>query len=103
MIYFSQDTSSIAGVIPAMDKITSTLNLCNKTPYHPAIQAAMKVAAVKLNKYYGCTDSSAAYQITMGKFHVHAASAIILTVAASPSPQPQVRILLSAQMENRVD
>jgi hypothetical protein len=57
----------VAGVIPAMDKITSALNLRNKTPYHPTIQAAMKVAAAKLDKYYGCTDSSAAYRIAMGK------------------------------------
>jgi hypothetical protein len=50
-----------------MDKITSTLNLRNKTLYHTAIQAAMKVASAKLDKYYGCTDSSAAYRIAMGK------------------------------------
>ena len=36
-IYFSQDGASIAGVIPAMDKLDGHLNLCTKKQYHPAI------------------------------------------------------------------
>ena len=50
-----------------MDKITDKLNRRSKIVYHPAIQVAMKHAATKLDKYYGCTDSSSTYRIAMGK------------------------------------
>jgi hypothetical protein len=49
-----------------MDKITDTFNHHSKTAYHSVIQAAMKHAATKLNKYYGYTDCSSTYQIAMG-------------------------------------
>jgi hypothetical protein len=56
----------VAAVIPAMDKITDMFNHRSKTAYHPTIQAAMKHAATKLNKYYGYTDCSSTYRIVMG-------------------------------------
>jgi hypothetical protein len=58
--------AGVAAVIPAMDKIADRLNRRSKAVYHPAIQAAMKVAAAKIDQYYGCTDSSSVYRIAMG-------------------------------------
>jgi hypothetical protein len=66
-LFFSQDSASIAAVIPAMDKLDSHLNPNTKKPYHPAIQAAMKLARKKINRYYSLTDLSSAYRIAMGK------------------------------------
>ena len=66
-LFFSQDTASIAAVILAMDKLDSHLNPRMKKPYHPAIQAAMKLACKKINRYYSMTDLSSAYRIAMGK------------------------------------
>lgn len=48
-----------------MDKITDKLNHHSKKPHHPAIQAAMKLAEIKLNRYYATTDTSSAYRIAM--------------------------------------
>ena len=50
-----------------MDKLDSHLNPRTKKPYHPAIQAAMKLARKKINRYYSMTDLSSAYRIMMGK------------------------------------
>ena len=47
-VFFSQDGASVAAVIPAMDKIDNHLNSTTKKPYHPAIQAAMKLTCKKL-------------------------------------------------------
>ena len=52
-------------VIPAMDKLDNHLNLNTKKPYQPAIQAVMKLARKKINRYYSMTDLSSAYRITM--------------------------------------
>ena len=41
-----------------MDKLDSHLNPHTKKPYHPAIQAAMKLAHKKINRYYSMTDLS---------------------------------------------
>jgi hypothetical protein len=48
-----------------MDKITKTLNIHAKRPYHSSIIAAMKLAQKKMDRYYSLTDSSAAYRIAM--------------------------------------
>jgi hypothetical protein len=50
-----------------MDKLDSHLNPTTKKPYHPAIQAAMKLTHKKINHYYSMTDLLLAYQIAMGK------------------------------------
>jgi hypothetical protein len=67
-LFFSQDSASIAAVIPAMDKLNNHLNPHTQRPYHPAIQAAMTLARNKLNRYYSMTDLSSAYRIAMGKY-----------------------------------
>ena len=54
-------------MIPAMDKLNSHLNPHMKKPYHSAIQAAMRLACKKINRYYSLTDFSSVYRITMGK------------------------------------
>lgn len=54
-----------------MDKITNTLNHQSKKHYHPAIQAAMKLAAKKIDRYYAHTDSSDAYRIAMSMSIIH--------------------------------
>ena len=64
-IHFSKNSASIAAVIPAMDRLTDSLNAANMKPYHTAIQAAMKLARAKMNRYYSLTDSSSAYRIAM--------------------------------------
>jgi len=50
-----------------MDKLDSHLNPSTKKPYHPAIQAAMKLARKKINHYYSKMDLSSVYRIAMGK------------------------------------
>ena len=65
-VFFSQDGASVAAVIPAMDKIDNHLNPTMKKPYHPAIQAVMKLVCKKLNQYYSMTDLPLVYQIAMG-------------------------------------
>jgi hypothetical protein len=65
-LYFSQDSASIAGVIPAMDILTNTLDPETKKPYHPLILAAMALAQKKMDHYYSLTDKAAPYQIAMG-------------------------------------
>lgn len=63
-LFFSQDSASVATVIPAMDRITSGLNQAGKA-YHPSLTAAMKLARKKMDHYYSPTDSSTIYRITM--------------------------------------
>ena len=67
-LYFSQDSASIAGVIPAMDTLTSTLNPEIRLPYYPLILAAMELAKRKMNRYYLLMDDTPPYRIAMGKF-----------------------------------
>ena len=64
-LYYSQDSASIAGVIPAMDTLTSNLDPDTKQPYHPSILAAMTLARKKMNRYYSLTDDAAPYRIAM--------------------------------------
>jgi len=59
---------SIAGVIPAMDTLTSTLDPETNHPYHSSILAGMELARKKINRYYSLTDEAAPYQIAMGKY-----------------------------------
>jgi len=68
MLYFSQDSASIAGVIPAMDTLTSTLDPETNEPYHPSILAGMELARKKMNQYYSLTDEAVPYRIAMGKY-----------------------------------
>jgi len=64
-LYYFQDSASIAGVIPAMDTLTSNLDPDTKQPYHPSILAAMTLARKKMNRYYSLTDDAAPYRIAM--------------------------------------
>jgi hypothetical protein len=64
-LFFSQDSASVAAVIPAMDRLTNSLNQQTRNAYHPSITAAMKLARKKMDQYYLLTDSSNAYHIAM--------------------------------------
>lgn len=64
-LYFSQDSASIAGVIPAMDTLNNTLDPETKQPYHPSILAALTVARKKMDHYYSLTDEAAPYRMAM--------------------------------------
>lgn len=64
-LFFSQDSASVAAIIPAMDRITSHLNYQTGKVYHPSIAAAMKLARKKMDRYYSLTDSSSTYRIAM--------------------------------------
>ena len=66
MLYFFQDLASIAGIIPAMDTLTTTLDPKTNKLYHPLILAAMAVAKKKMNRYYLLIDKAVPYQIAMG-------------------------------------
>ena len=61
MLFFSQDLASIVAVIPAMDKLDDHLNSRTGQPYHPAIQAAMKLVHNKINWYYLMSNLLSAY------------------------------------------
>jgi hypothetical protein len=58
---------TVAGIIPAMDKLDKHLrNTAQDEELHPAIQAAMKLARNKMDKYWKKTDDSNVYRIAMG-------------------------------------
>jgi hypothetical protein len=55
----------VAAVIPAIDRLTDSLNNTNDRAYHPSIIAAMKLARKKMDRYYSLTDTSSTYRIAM--------------------------------------
>ena len=66
-----------------MDKLNSHLNPTMKKPYHPVIQAAMKLVRKKINHYYSMTNLSSAYWITMGNnqfFPLHPMLTLLLAL-----------------------
>jgi hypothetical protein len=67
-LYFSSDSASICAVIPAMDQMENKLHPRTNKPLHPAIVSAMKLAHLKLNRYYSLTDLSSIYRIAMGVY-----------------------------------
>jgi hypothetical protein len=88
-LFFSRDSASIAAVIPAMDKLDNHLNPHTKRPYHPAIQAAMKLARNKINRYYSLTDLSPVYRIAMSNYSFIFLSCLSTELQSSPSPRSQ--------------
>jgi hypothetical protein len=64
-LFFSQDSASVAAVIPAIDWITNGLKPQTGKMYHPSLVAAMKLARKKMDCYYSLTDSSHVYHIAM--------------------------------------
>ena len=101
-LYFSQDGASIAGVIPAMDKLDGHLNPRTKKQYHPAIRAAIRLARKKINRYYSLTDLSSVYRIAMGNLIIYLFVAILIPTH-STSPRPQTRVFLATELGGRVD
>ncbi|KIJ17296.1 hypothetical protein PAXINDRAFT_47510, partial [Paxillus involutus ATCC 200175] len=64
-LFFSQDSATIAAVIPAMDKLDNKLNWQMKNDYHPAVISAMQLAKNKMDRYWQITDLSNVYCIAM--------------------------------------
>ena len=68
-LFFSQDqVSSIANVIPTMDRIDALLSDTTVEPLSPSVKHALTFARKSINKYYSKTDLSNVYRITMGMF-----------------------------------
>lgn len=100
-LFFSQDSASVASVIPAMDKLDTHLNPGTQKSYHHAIQAAMKLARKKINRYYSITDLSSVYRIAMSKYNTNLWSSCLSSI--SPPSRAQTRILSTKGMGRRVD
>ena len=64
-LFFSQDSTSVAAVIPAMNHILNHLNSQIGKAYHPSIIAAMKLTCKKMDCYYSLTNFSITYYITI--------------------------------------
>jgi hypothetical protein len=81
--------TSIAAAIPAMDLLNANMNRQMNVPYHPSIQAVMKLSAKKLDKYYMLTDDSSLYRIAMGvsTLILHHDGALIDSHSPAPSTQ----------------
>ena len=68
-LLFSQDkVSSIANVIPTMDRIDALLSDAPVEPLSQSVKHALKFARKSINKYYSKTDLSNVYCIAMGEF-----------------------------------
>jgi hypothetical protein len=48
-LFFSQDSASVAAVIPVMDRIMSNLHYETGKAYHPSLAAAMTLARKKMD------------------------------------------------------
>lgn len=66
-LFFSQDgASTIANVIPTMEKITSHLKSNPPRSLHRAVKSAMELAQNKLERYFGHATMSEVYRVAMG-------------------------------------
>jgi hypothetical protein len=70
-LFFSQESASVAAVIPAMDRLTNHLNYKTGKVHHRSLMSAMKLARKKMDRYYSLTDSSSVYRIAMGEASVY--------------------------------
>jgi len=71
-LFFSQGTSNLATVIPAMDIIDSMIATTSEASqkFCLAIHTALAIGSMTLNKYYNKTDNSEVYCISMGVFRL---------------------------------
>jgi hypothetical protein len=68
-VFFSQDSvSTIAHVIPTMDRIEAMLSSSSTEPLSPSVKHALSFARTIMDKYYSKTDLSNVYRIAMGMF-----------------------------------
>ena len=69
-MFFSWAQPNLAGVIPAMDRISTQLNTdATDAQYSPSIHTAVKEGKDVLSKYYKLTtDESEIYRISTGMF-----------------------------------
>ncbi|KAJ7355969.1 hypothetical protein DFH08DRAFT_628100, partial [Mycena albidolilacea] len=65
LAFLTNSVSTIANVIPTMDKIDALLTLQGDKALHPSIRAATQFAKNCLNKYWFDADDSDVYRIAM--------------------------------------
>ena len=69
--FFSRMAPNLTMVIPAMDMLDEHLtDYSLKENVLPSIRAAVVLAKKTLNRYYGKTDESNTYCITMGEYQL---------------------------------
>jgi hypothetical protein len=79
-LFFSQDkVSTIAHVIPTMDRIDLMLSGVTSEPLSPSVKHALTFAHKSINKYYSKTDVSNVYRIAMGRCHRSECTTTIIT------------------------
>lgn len=67
-IFFSSDKiSTIANVIPSMDRIDTLLKDKSPRALHGSVKHGIVLARKTLNRYYSKTDISNVYRIAMGE------------------------------------
>ena len=68
-LFFSQDkVSSIANLIPTMDRIDALLSDVPAEPLSQSVKHALTFARKSINKYYSKMDLSNVYRIAMGEY-----------------------------------
>jgi hypothetical protein len=67
LAFSTNSVSTIANVIPTMDKIDALLTLQGDKALHPSVRAATQFAKNCLNKYWFNADDSDVYRIAMSK------------------------------------
>jgi hypothetical protein len=70
-MFFSQDSATtIAHVIPTMDRIDAVLRSTGDTALTPSVKHALTFTRKHLDKYYSKMDMSNVYRIAMGMCHL---------------------------------
>ena len=88
-MFFSQDAvSTIAHVIPTMDRIDALLKDTAAEPLVPSVKHALTFAHQILDKYYSKTDLSNVYRIAMSKSDL-ILTFLISSLCSSPPPTTQ--------------
>jgi hypothetical protein len=67
LAFSTNSVSTIANVIPTMDKIDALLTLQGDKALHPSVRATTQFAKNCLNKYWFNADDSDVYRIAMSK------------------------------------
>jgi hypothetical protein len=84
-LFFSRDDiSTIASVIPTMDKIEDLFSGRTRANMHPAIVSAMGLARKTMNRYYSKTDSSYVYRIAMSMYYLVHVDLILTSLVLHP-------------------
>jgi hypothetical protein len=92
-LFFSHDqVSSIANVIPTMDRIDALLSEDSAENLSPSVKHALAFARKSINKYYSKTDMSNVYRIAMGKFVIILTFTLLIYLFYFPVLHPQLKL-----------